>query len=601
MTHSILTELAHLLLKAPVEEEEAFQLASQLLTWVVLSQSDRLDSSLRFKLDRDYTREQVASILSALKQQGGLIGQAFADELKLEPFQYDPLKKAIERLHYFVRTQQIGYPLRVAELLTQRGGELPPALMQLMVDLAGLQAGDSLYLPWQGAVALLPVVSATAVGLKSIIVESRESAAAAARVALLLNQPVQLFESDPILLPSAFEEGELIRFNRAIALAPLGGRYDRERLGGNRFNRWCESTTSSSLLAIGHLLVQSRERAVVAVATATLFSGGVDLKLRRDLLDRRQIQTVIFMPAGLLPNTPAPFALLILAPQGGCETIRLVNVDNRLFVQPTRTRGVRLELINLDPLKAAVEGDAETEYAITVTVERILKQSDYQLQPQRYLPTPQKQGVERYLAEAVKLSPLGEIAQILRPAPVGREVEGDPAASWRCRELGLGDLPEYGVITAVEREVSRLPPTDRRGEVSFLRPNDLVLSIRGAVGRVGLVSEAVPAVGEGGWLAGQSFAILRLHSDSPISAAVLLLLLRSPLGRALLRGVESGASIKMVQLRELNELKIPIPSAEQQQQVQLLFQQEVARVEQIRHLYQQQQQAVAALWPLDEA
>ena len=47
----------------------------------------------------------------------------------------------------------------------------------------------------------------------------------------------------------------------------------------------------------------------------------------------------------------------------------------------------------------------------------------------------------------------------------------------------------------------------------FLRPDVIVLIIKGSVGKVGIVPTDVPESDPGGWVAGQSAIVLRANAD----------------------------------------------------------------------------------------
>jgi hypothetical protein len=92
-----------------------------------------------------------------------------------------------------------------------------------------------------------------------------------------------------------------------------------------------------------------------------------------------------------------------------------------------------------------------------------------------------------------------------------------------------------------------------------------IVIVKGSVGKIGIVPPNVPEPGPGAWVAGQSAIVLR-QRDNPqveIDPRVLLVQLRSPIGQELLTGIVSGASIPLIQLRELMRLPVPLPDPAQ--------------------------------------
>jgi type I restriction enzyme M protein len=97
-----------------------------------------------------------------------------------------------------------------------------------------------------------------------------------------------------------------------------------------------------------------------------------------------------------------------------------------------------------------------------------------------------------------------------------------------------------------------------KGFDQFLLPGDIVLTIRGSTGKVGIVPDHVPKPGTGGWVAGSSATVLRAKSVASVDPKALFLLLRSSLGQDLLKTITSGSTIPMVTLRDLLRLEVPV-------------------------------------------
>jgi type I restriction enzyme M protein len=95
-------------------------------------------------------------------------------------------------------------------------------------------------------------------------------------------------------------------------------------------------------------------------------------------------------------------------------------------------------------------------------------------------------------------------------------------------EILVGDIRPDGSIS---QPVKRVSVNDRdltRALRQRVQPGDVLLSIRGRIGAAGIVPEHSGDSDTDEWLAGQSFAILRLRDSSPISSPALYRYLVSP-------------------------------------------------------------------------
>jgi type I restriction enzyme M protein len=399
--------------------------------------------------------------------------------------------------------------------------------------------------------------------------------------------PFQVAYADPIRSPSAIENGKPRQFDVALASPPLGLRYTPDVVERDWFNRFPERTASGTVLSVRHLLAQASRRVVIAVTNNVLFSSGAELAMRQDLIKRGIVKAVVALPSGLLENTNIPFAVLVLDPAGGHQQVRFINADCPQFREPTSKAKARL--INLEHLiQQALNGEPSEDVAI-VPVADILA-NDSQLQVSRYvLPDTTKQ-LQALLAKS-KTVALGDIVTTIRPLP---PASGD-TDSVDAFEVGAADLPSHGYIGAPGRTI-KVPI---KNEQQFLKPLDIVLIVKGSVGKLGIVPADAPPPGEGGWVAGQSAMVLRAAPGAQIDPRALALQLRSPLGQELIGGIVSGATIQLIQLKELMRLQVLVPDLETAHRAADALEQEAQLQREIDRLRQEQTQATAGLWTLD--
>ena len=81
--------------------------------------------------------------------------------------------------------------------------------------------------------------------------------------------------------------------------------------------------------------------------------------------------------------------------------------------------------------------------------------------------------------------------------------------------------------------------------------------IKGSVGKVSIAPNDTPPPGPGGWVVGQSMAVVRIAKTAAESMAMTVFF-RSDIGQELLRRIAAGATIPFLQIRELRQLKVPL-------------------------------------------
>lgn len=593
MQDKIISEVQECLRGLPITHSASLELALQLLAWAKLSSAGDIPEDVRLsaQLLSDQTRLQNA--LHHLEQHEGLVHQAFQNSglSRLDPLK---LRPALDLVLHLLNTGVLHNfdPITAIASAASQLREvpvIPVEVAKLMTGLAAIQQGESTYAPWDfwGQLASLSACAGADAYLETPI-----RSAVPALAGVLSAQSFQVHYADPILSPSAVEGGKLRTFDATVAFPPINVRYDLDAVGKDWYGRFPERTTSGNVLAIRHLLHQTRRRAVIAIANSVLFSPGTERALREELISQGKIEAVISMPAGLLSNTSIAFSVLVLNPAGHTSTIRFANADTPQFC--TQTSRARCQLVNVDKLLAQIEAGAETDSMVLASVAEVLK-NNAQLQVSRYLlPNSQKKLMARLDTEPTVT--LGKLVSTVRPMLISQREEVE---TMTAMEISVPDLPPYGFIQATGRLVQVPSQLDARTEQQFLRPFDIVLIVKGSVGRVGIVPHDVPPPGPGGWIAGQSAIVLRVGNERTIDARALAVLLRSAIGQELLNSIVSGASsIKLIQLRELERLKILFPDAESSHRAIQSLEKEAYLQQEIERLRHEQAMVAADLWPL---
>ncbi len=104
-----------------------------------------------------------------------------------------------------------------------------------------------------------------------------------------------------------------------------------------------------------------------------------------------------------------------------------------------------------------------------------------------------------------------------------------------------------------------------------LEPEDVLISARGSIFRSGICGEGVA-----GLVAGSNTVVIRLNADAPIGAGLLVALLNTPKGEALLSSRAEGVAIQSLKIKTLQELHLTIPNKGQAQKLEELCRTQVA-------------------------
>lgn len=323
----------------------------------------------------------------------------------------------------------------------------------------------------------------------------------------------------------------------------------------------------SDTWAIAAFWPRVRERAVFLASPSVLFAKGQEQRLREHLLmEQRCLSAVTLLPTRQLSVTSLATALLLLDRTRDQHLLRLVDAtemtaDTRSSMRYTRT-------LDHERIASLMSRTAEDEkVAVDVSIDAVMRR-DFNLMPARYL--------RADLAETTgPRRPLGELVTVIR-APVAFK---DPAATV-VQEAGFPELDRWRAVAGPCAKTTSI--SFRKLEPAMLRQGDLLLSIKGTLGKSALIGD-VPTVEpfpfgasrkEGGVVfpevtrapavPSQSCIALRVR-DSSISPILLFLYLRSDDFKRQIESLRLGATIAHVTPTTLlEEIQVPVLTVENQ-------------------------------------
>ena len=474
-------------------------------------------------------------------------------------------------------------PSDVSELINSARSNmqiLPTELADLIHKLAGqIKEGATVYLPWDNYGQMIGRVERSDSFGALEIFGGNVDVADLLRIESAKQKPALMAISDPVASPSYVDSGKLKIFDCVIATPPIGMRVELNAFSRDAFDRKFERTNSYAVLAILHALAQTNGRAVVLVSNSVLFASGGDRVLREYLLKEGLIESIVSLPSSLLTGMQVGLSILVMNKSGGSEsvnflkTIRMINCEtDDFFVKETRTKN---RLVHLDQIVGMSLRGLESHAMREVTLDEVAA-NDFNLMPSRYVKDAASDKVQQTLAN-YPCHDLEKIADVIRPLPASEPA--NPIDAW---EIGAAELTSSGYLDKPSRAV-KVQNIDKRDIDQFVRPLDVILAIKGSVGKVAIAPPDTPPPGPGGWVIGQSMIILRSNSPT-VSPYALVVFLRSDVGQELLGEITTGATIRFLQVKEIRRLMIPAPSPSENGQINSLFNKQVELIELIKKM-----------------
>lgn len=316
--------------------------------------------------------------------------------------------------------------------------------------------------------------------------------------------------------------------------------------------------------------------------TYALMSPGIafrtskDLEyFREELVNMNWLDAVIDLPSGGNAANSLGGLLLVLK-KGRAAGTPIHMVSAHEILNPSKTKKLRQlwDANGISFLPKLLLDRVESSYARLITVAELAANS-FSFQVSRYLHSESDLTLQRYLDSRSTVQ-LGDLAEIRRPvASLGRQ-EDDGI---EVREVTPGDIDDSGRLRQGSKVIRIAEIAMAKGSQNLLEAGDVLLSIKGGLGRVAIVQDL-----EHPTVPGQAFCVIRLRPNAPLTPVALVQYLRSAVGQTLLNRAGQGAAVAFVPMGEVKSLPIVIPDASELKRVEDLEEESVALSREVEEL-----------------
>ncbi|WP_172982834.1 restriction endonuclease subunit S [Roseovarius bejariae] len=400
-----------------------------------------------------------------------------------------------------------------------------------------------------------------------------------------------------VFLGQPFERLDGVKAEAEISLPPFGWKMDKAAALPRETLEWLGAMQSGRLtsepVAIADILAHAPQaQAIIGVSAGPLFRMvGVEVAARDELINAGRLQAVFDVPSGMIYHeTGIATALLVMSPVGEKrDIVRFTDLSDPHFASRS-SRGRYEARLDVTWAEMLSNSALEVDYARDVPVPEIEEQ-DRILTPSRYLSrTAAKLSAfnDRY-----EVKELSEIVELIRPVALPKDEDGE----YLVHETAPSDVGEDGFLTEPPKIIKVGRGGLRKARNQQLEPGDVVISVKGTIGRVGLVPDDVPdRNADTFWTVGQSMMILRPRRGGMLPEA-LYEYLSSELMHEHLNTLAGGAVIQAFNMKDLKSLPIPVPTMEEQAKIREEFAKRQDAFRELERLRQEIGAMKAKSWP----
>lgn len=332
------------------------------------------------------------------------------------------------------------------------------------------------------------------------------------------------------------------------------------------------SEMSLNFIELSLKSLKENGRAIFLVNMKPLFASGEIKKIRQYWIESGLLKKVIGLPSKLLSQTSARCAILIFEKnklnfENKKNTIKFIKADDCYLDEKKFKRFLSKK--NIEEIMKRVTTENNNDFSKNINYETLLE-NDFSLVPDLYMG--QKIGsFDLKLSEI--WTPLGQIAEVLRGSKLSHLENGeDPIIQGR-------DL-RVDKINIEDLECKDLSPITK--EIQYTQTNDILLQ------RIGEKPAAYYVESESNIAISDTILIIRFKEFDPLKVKFICQFLNSEEGVKRIKDLHSYSVIQTQSLKNLKELKVPVPEqkiinlVEEMNQIELSLRVEYEKAAQLR-------------------
>ncbi len=315
------------------------------------------------------------------------------------------------------------------------------------------------------------------------------------------------------------------------------------------------------------------------------YSPGSFARLREMFVESGHLSAVFSMPPGLLIGSSHPFSVLVFQ-STRCDAVLFC--DFKAYLKSQGRFDASAHAATELP-KAALHNarrHPDSRSSVLISVDDIRKHA-FDLSPERHINRHHHIQADNDRDEVR----LADVAEVLKPQFIRTSEDGERTT---IHEVSLRDIPESsyisGAVSARQIQSRDIRLYDRQ----VLRSGDILLSVKGVIGVVGLVTADIPTSQT--LFASQAFVIIRLHAASRLqNLRYLVMYLRSNYVQRRL-AVEAVGSPSNIPLDRIRDLPVWMAPSETQEAFAECFDAKADIEKIIMERRKEQRQLEAHLW-----
>jgi type I restriction enzyme M protein len=581
------------ILRGELEVNDQINLQVISLVHLYIESNEKLLS----KLDRENQWSVITSsgygLRERLEQSLKALERAFP--FLVHVFEYIDIPKQLSEATIFAFVSHLKKELRVKE---SEFGPLMEELLYFYVDVAGRNGGE--FASPKSITKLLPKllnikdgeVYDGAAGVTQLLIDCHHQAIQHHGKVKLLGQEKnsktwalgkthlflwgltdsELVLGDTLVNPLLKQEHALRKFDYVVMTPPFSlskwgqSKIKDEMLG--RFTYGLPSDTNADMAFISHAIASLNDngKAAVVVPHGVLFRGGADAKIRQELLRADLIEAVIGLPPNLFSNAGIPVVVLLFNKNKSTERKGKV-----LFLDASKEYNAQrgqnfLEDEQLNKIVATYANMSEQkQYSYLASIEEIAD-ADWILTIPRYVSVSEVAtefgtvhvDLPRFENAGVVLKRLDEVSETFRGynIPSISKVT-DPNGKYHV--IQLVDVQDGQLITEQLQTVT-INGGGSKLKKYLVQEGDIIISNRGSSTKMAFVPPF-----EGKLLLTQNFHAIRPNPE--VDTLYLKAYLESPVAQAYIQPMQQGTVVKVLGLKELNNLMVPLQPLEVQQKI----------------------------------